>query len=68
VFHDLLGIYEGHTPRFVKRFADVREQMIAGVAQYAAEVRKGTFPGPEHGYPIDEEELQLFRKELEAEA
>jgi 3-methyl-2-oxobutanoate hydroxymethyltransferase len=68
VFHDLLGIYDGHTPKFVKRFADVREQMIAGVAQYAAEVRDGTFPGPEHGYPIDAEELQLFRKELEAEA
>jgi 3-methyl-2-oxobutanoate hydroxymethyltransferase len=68
VFHDLLGIYDGHTPKFVKRFADVREQMIAGVAQYAAEVRQGAFPGPEHGYPIDEEELQLFRKELEAES
>jgi 3-methyl-2-oxobutanoate hydroxymethyltransferase len=68
VFHDLLGIYDGHTPKFVKRFADVREQMIAGVARYAAEVREGTFPGPEHGYPIDEEELQLFRKELEAGA
>jgi 3-methyl-2-oxobutanoate hydroxymethyltransferase len=68
VFHDLLGIYDGHTPKFVKRFAEVREQMIAGVAQYAAEVRAGTFPGPEHGYPIDEEELRLFRKELDAEA
>jgi 3-methyl-2-oxobutanoate hydroxymethyltransferase len=68
VFHDLLGIYDGHTPKFVKRFADVREAMIAGVAQYAAEVRAGTFPGPEHGYPIDAEELRLFRKELEAEA
>src|SRR6185437_15166656 len=68
VFHDLLGIYDGHAPRFVKRFAEVREQMIAGVAQYAAEVRAGTFPGPEHGYPIDEEELQLFGKELDAQA
>jgi 3-methyl-2-oxobutanoate hydroxymethyltransferase len=68
VFHDLLGIYDGRTPKFVKRFAEVREQMIAGVAQYAAEVRAGTFPGPEHGYPIDEEELQLFGKELDAEA
>jgi len=68
VFHDLLGIYDGRTPKFVKRFAEVREQMIAGVAQYAAEVRAGTFPGPEHGYPIDEEELQLFGKELDAQA
>ena len=66
VFHDLLGIYDGHAPRFVKRFAEVKAQMVAGVAQYADEVRKGAFPGPEHGYPIDDEELRLFRKELQA--
>jgi 3-methyl-2-oxobutanoate hydroxymethyltransferase len=66
VFHDLLGIYDGHAPRFVKRFAEVKAQMVAGVGQYAAEVRNGAFPGPEHGYPIDDEELQLFRKELQA--
>ena len=66
VFHDLLGIYDGHTPRFVKQFADVKAQMVAGVAQYAGEVRNHTFPGPEHGYPIDNEELRLFQKELRA--
>ncbi|HWE34591.1 MAG TPA: 3-methyl-2-oxobutanoate hydroxymethyltransferase [Solirubrobacteraceae bacterium] len=64
VFHDLLGIYDGHTARFVKRFADVRAHMVAGVAEYAAEVRAGTFPAPEHTYSIDEEELARFRAEL----
>jgi 3-methyl-2-oxobutanoate hydroxymethyltransferase len=64
VFHDLLGIYDGHTARFVKRFADVRAHMVAGVAEYTAEVRAGTFPGPEHTYSIDEEELARFRAEL----
>ncbi|HEX3958738.1 MAG TPA: 3-methyl-2-oxobutanoate hydroxymethyltransferase [Trebonia sp.] len=67
VFHDLLGIYDGHAPRFVKRFAEVREQMVAGVAQYADEVRHGAFPGPEHTYSIDDEELRLFQKELNAD-
>src|SRR5260221_83715 len=47
VFHDLLGIYDGHIPRFAKRFADVKAQMVAGVEQYADEVRHGAFPGPE---------------------
>ena len=61
VFHDLLGIYDGHTARFVKRFADIRAEMVAGVAQYAAEVRSGTFPGPEHVYSIDEAQLAEFR-------
>ncbi len=45
VFHDLLGIYDGHVARFAKRFADVRAHMVAGVAEYAAEVRSRAFPG-----------------------
>jgi 3-methyl-2-oxobutanoate hydroxymethyltransferase len=63
VFHDLLGIYDGHAPRFAKRFADVKAQMVAGVADYAAQVRQGAFPGPEHTYSIDDEELNRFRAE-----
>jgi 3-methyl-2-oxobutanoate hydroxymethyltransferase len=64
VFHDLLGIYDGHAPRFAKRFADIREQMVAGVAAYASEVRSGAFPGPEHVYSIDEDELDAFESGL----
>jgi 3-methyl-2-oxobutanoate hydroxymethyltransferase len=60
VFHDLLGIYDGHAPRFAKRYADVKAEMVAGVAQYAAEVRRHAFPGPEHVYSIDDEELERF--------
>jgi len=60
VFHDLLGIYDGHAPRFAKRYQDVRAVMVAGVAEYAAEVRAGSFPGPEHEYSIDEDELERF--------
>jgi 3-methyl-2-oxobutanoate hydroxymethyltransferase len=66
VFHDLLGIYDGHAPRFAKRFAEVKAEMVAGVAHYAAEVRAGTFPGPEHSYSIDEDELSQFRADLVA--
>jgi 3-methyl-2-oxobutanoate hydroxymethyltransferase len=66
VFHDLLGIYDGHAPRFAKRYADVKAQMVAGVAEYAAEVRAGTFPAAEHTYSIDDEELASFREALEA--
>jgi 3-methyl-2-oxobutanoate hydroxymethyltransferase len=65
VFHDLLGIYDGHVARFAKRFEDVRSHMIAGVAEYAAEVRSGAFPAPEHCYSIDDEELARFRAGLD---
>ena len=64
VFHDLLGIYDGHAPRFAKRFAEIKAQMVAGVAEYASEVRTGAFPGPEHAYSIDDDELELLRREL----
>jgi 3-methyl-2-oxobutanoate hydroxymethyltransferase len=64
VFHDLLGIYDGHAPRFAKRFADIKAQMVAGVAEYAAEVRTGAFPGPEHSYSIADDELSRFRAAL----
>jgi 3-methyl-2-oxobutanoate hydroxymethyltransferase len=66
VFHDLLGIYDGHAPRFAKRYAEVKAQMVAGVAQYAAEVRSSAFPGPEHVYSIDDDELERFRAGLDA--
>jgi 3-methyl-2-oxobutanoate hydroxymethyltransferase len=64
VFHDLLGIYDGHVARFAKRFADVRAHMVAGVAEYAAEVRSRAFPAPEHCYSIDDEQLARFRAGL----
>ena len=64
VFHDLLGIYDGHSPRFAKRYSEIKAQMVAGVADYAAEVRAHVFPGPEHSYSIDDEELERFRSLL----
>jgi 3-methyl-2-oxobutanoate hydroxymethyltransferase len=67
VFHDLLGIYDGHAPRFAKRFGELRSEMVAGVAHYAAEVRSGAFPAPEHTYSIDDEELARFRRDLALE-
>ncbi len=68
VFHDLLGIYDGHAPRFAKRFAEIKAQMVAGVAEYSAEVRSGAFPAPQHTYSIDEEELVGLRAGIDAPA
>jgi len=59
VFHDLLGIYE-RQPRFAKRYAELKLEMVAAVAEYAAEVRARKFPGPEHTYSIDADELEQF--------
>jgi len=68
VFHDLLGIYAGHTPRFVRRYAEVREEMVRGVSEYTADVRTGSFPAEEHTYSISPEELEQFKKYLSDES
>lgn len=48
VYHDLLGLYEGFKPRFVKRYAELGAAAREAVGRYAEEVRSGQFPGPEH--------------------
>jgi 3-methyl-2-oxobutanoate hydroxymethyltransferase len=64
VFHDLLGIYDGHKPKFAKRYANLREEMVKGVEAYAEEVRTRRFPGPEHAYGVAPEELERLREML----
>jgi 3-methyl-2-oxobutanoate hydroxymethyltransferase len=60
VLHDLLGIREGTGARFVKRYADLLDDMKDGVAAYAEDVRARRYPAPEHGYTIAPEELERF--------
>ena len=60
VYHDLLGLTEGHLPRFVKRYANLSREIRDALEAYAAEVRSGAFPGPEHTYSMSEEELEAF--------
>jgi 3-methyl-2-oxobutanoate hydroxymethyltransferase len=67
VWHDLLGIYGGHTAKFVKRYAELREQMIGAVSEYGREVRARSFPAAEHTYSIEPEELEAVRRYLENE-
>ena len=64
VFHDLLGIREGLGARFVKRYASLLDEMIAGVGSFAHDVRDRSYPAPEHGYSIDDAELAAFRAAL----
>jgi 3-methyl-2-oxobutanoate hydroxymethyltransferase len=68
VMHDLLGITEGKTAAFVKRFAAVGDEMAGGVAAYAAEVRGGVFPGAEHGYSANETAVAAAREALGGDA
>jgi 3-methyl-2-oxobutanoate hydroxymethyltransferase len=44
VFHDVLGIYDGHTPKFVRQYANIAQDMQEALARYLADVRSGAFP------------------------
>jgi len=47
VFHDVLGMYDGHTPKFVRRYATIGQDMQEALASYLADVREGRFPSEE---------------------
>jgi 3-methyl-2-oxobutanoate hydroxymethyltransferase len=63
VYHDLLGLTEGHLPRFVKRYANLSREIRDALEAYASEVRSGAFPGEEHTYAMSEEELAAFERD-----
>jgi 3-methyl-2-oxobutanoate hydroxymethyltransferase len=65
VFHDLLGIYDGHAARFVKRYANVRSAMVEAVARFADEVRERTYPEPVHGYTMAPDEAERLGELIE---
>jgi 3-methyl-2-oxobutanoate hydroxymethyltransferase len=50
VWHDFLGITPGPLPRFVKRYAELGEEIKRAAAAFAADVAEGRYPGPEHVY------------------
>jgi 3-methyl-2-oxobutanoate hydroxymethyltransferase len=65
VYHDLLGITTGRSPKFVKRYAEIHAAMVEGVSRYAEEVRSRRFPEPDHVYGVEPAELAEFQRYLE---
>jgi 3-methyl-2-oxobutanoate hydroxymethyltransferase len=65
VLHDMLGIHDGFQPKFVKRYANIRGEMLRGFQAYAEDVRMRAFPGPEHSYRIAPEELARLKEQLQ---
>jgi 3-methyl-2-oxobutanoate hydroxymethyltransferase len=64
VWHDLLGLYAGRTPRFVKRYAELAVEIGSALESYVADVRSGAFPEDRHTYSMPEEELAEFEQEV----
>ncbi len=63
VYQDMLGLTSGHTPKFVKRFADVGALMRQGIQDYIAETKSGSFPSQEHTYSANIDMTGFLAKE-----
>jgi 3-methyl-2-oxobutanoate hydroxymethyltransferase len=64
VFHDLVGIKSGFSPKFVKRYAEAGQIMQEAVKTYCMEVRERQFPSKEHSFAISDEEFQALEDAL----
>ena len=60
VLHDVLGLYEGRSPRFARRYADLDAEIRGALERFAGDVRTGAFPTEEHTYAMPEDELTAF--------
>jgi len=61
VTHDLLGLFERFTPKFVKKYVNLSPSISQAIEQYKKEVGEGKFPGPEHSFSIKAEEVQKIK-------
>jgi len=68
VWHDLLGLGAGSSPRFVERYADLHRASVDALGRYVADVRSRAFPEERHTYAIADEELAAFQAGLAAAA
>ena len=50
VLHDLLGLFDRFTPKFVKQYSNLKEQALQAVREYKQDVEGGKFPSPEHSF------------------
>jgi len=60
--YDILGLFEQFTPKFVKKYANLSQDILQALQQYKEEVEQGIFPGPEHAFHIKEEVLKEVLK------
>ncbi|MGH7690689.1 MAG: 3-methyl-2-oxobutanoate hydroxymethyltransferase [Gemmatimonadaceae bacterium] len=64
VFHDLMGLSQGRTARFAKRYAELFDPMVHAMRAFADDVRARRYPAAEHTYPVDPDQLQAFLARL----
>jgi 3-methyl-2-oxobutanoate hydroxymethyltransferase len=64
VAHDLLGLFDRFTPKFVKQYANLNGEMTRAFNEYIADVQSRAFPAPEHTVEMADAEWDSLLKEL----
>ncbi len=64
VFHDLLGLYPGKKPSFVREYARLGEEIVEALRLYSRDVKGGEYPSHHEAYSMDEEEYRKFMEEI----
>jgi 3-methyl-2-oxobutanoate hydroxymethyltransferase len=64
IVHDMLGMFEAFTPKFVKKYASIGEQIVTALKDFTHDVAKGGFPAPEHCYKMPESEVRKLEELL----
>ncbi len=65
VWHDLLGLSDGHVARFVKRYAALGDEILSALQHYVSDVRGSRFPDASHTYKMPKSELELFENHVQ---
>ena len=68
VLHDMIGLFDRFTPKFVKRYVNVFPELVAALQEYGEDVVQRRFPEPKHGFTIKEDVYQALLAELEERA
>lgn len=55
VFHDVLGLHDGHLPKFVRQYAQLQDTAVEALEQYFTDLEKGLFPNEDESYSMSEE-------------
>lgn len=62
VTHDMLGLFDRYTPKFVKKYAELTQLMVKAITEYKADVEELRFPSAAHSFSIAPEEFKKIEE------
>ena len=63
VVHDVLGLHDGHLPKFVRQYENLQQRAVDAIAEFFADVEKGTFPTEEESYSMSEDAARALLRD-----